>query len=229
MFGMDFSELLVILAVILIVVGPKKMPDIARALGRGYAEFRRAMDDLKSTIDQDDTVRGLREEFRSAQREVVMGQHFTKNLIMDKGTAITSVLEEPKAAITEALAAAKTGVDLSQPVVEESPSSPDSTARNQRYCKCRTSSRRTRFRYTSFSLPADQEPPSPWKIHHKSRTRPSNHSVSTGRTTCLMNKKKCHSTSIWRSCVHGSSFAFWLLEWASLFPIYSPQKYLKFS
>ncbi len=127
MFGMDFSELLVILAVVLIVVGPKKMPDIARALGRAYAEFRRAMDDLKSTMDQDDTVRGLREEFRSAQREVVMGKHFTKNLIMDKGTAITSVLDEPKAALTEAMEAAKAGIDHSQPVTQESPTDPTST------------------------------------------------------------------------------------------------------
>ena len=96
MFGMDFSELLVIFAVILIVVGPKKLPDIARALGRGYAEFRRAMDDLKSTIDQDDTVRGLREEFRTAQREVVMGKHFSQELLMDKGTAITSYSKNPR-------------------------------------------------------------------------------------------------------------------------------------
>ena len=99
MFGMDFSELLVILAVILIVVGPKKLPDVAKALGRGYAEFRRAMDDLKNTINQDDTVRGLREEFRSAQREVIMGKQFSRNLLMDQGTAIKSTILEQEAAI----------------------------------------------------------------------------------------------------------------------------------
>jgi Tat protein translocase TatB subunit len=103
MFGIDFSELLVIFAVALIVVGPKKLPDLAKALGRGYAEFKRAMDDLKSTINQDDTVRGLREEFRSAQREVTMGKHFSQNLIMDQGTAIKSSIygDESKPAATE--------------------------------------------------------------------------------------------------------------------------------
>lgn len=90
MFGIGFSELLVIFAVALIVFGPRKLPDVARALGRGYAEFKKAMDDLKSTIDQDDTVRGLREEFRSAQREIVMGKQFSQNLLTQQGTAIKS-------------------------------------------------------------------------------------------------------------------------------------------
>lgn len=103
MFGMDFSELLVILAVILIVVGPKKLPDVAKALGRGYAEFRRAMDDLKNTINQDDTVRGLREEFRSAQREVILGKQFSKNLLMEQGTAIQSTVREQEIAIKSSI------------------------------------------------------------------------------------------------------------------------------
>jgi Tat protein translocase TatB subunit len=103
MFGIDFSELLVIFAVALIVVGPKKLPDVAKALGRGYAEFRRAMDDLKNTINQDDTVRGLREEFRTAQREVVMGKQFSQNLMMEQGTAIKSTIMEQETAIKSSI------------------------------------------------------------------------------------------------------------------------------
>jgi TatA/E family protein of Tat protein translocase len=44
------SEILIILALALIVIGPKKLPDLARTLGRGLAEFRRATDDLQRTI-----------------------------------------------------------------------------------------------------------------------------------------------------------------------------------
>jgi len=44
------SEILVILALALIVIGPKKLPDLARALGRGLAEFRRATDDIQRSI-----------------------------------------------------------------------------------------------------------------------------------------------------------------------------------
>ena len=47
MFGIGMPELLLILAVALIVLGPKKLPEMARTLGRGLAEFRRTTDDVK--------------------------------------------------------------------------------------------------------------------------------------------------------------------------------------
>jgi Tat protein translocase TatB subunit len=99
MFGIGFEHLVLILIVVLLLVGPDKLPDVARALGRGYAEFKRTMDELRETMDQDQTVRGLKEEFRSAQREVNLRKHLTQNIIMDEGTAIkTMVYEEPKKA-----------------------------------------------------------------------------------------------------------------------------------
>jgi TatA/E family protein of Tat protein translocase len=52
MFGIGMPELLLILALALIVLGPKKLPELARALGKGMAEFRRATDDLKDEFRQ---------------------------------------------------------------------------------------------------------------------------------------------------------------------------------
>jgi Tat protein translocase TatB subunit len=52
MFGIGMPELLLILAVALIVLGPKKLPELARALGKGMAEFRRATDELKEQFQQ---------------------------------------------------------------------------------------------------------------------------------------------------------------------------------
>lgn len=70
MFGIGFPELLLIMAIALIVVGPSKLPDLARALGRGYAEFRRATNELKETFEQDETVREIKQEFHAAQHQI---------------------------------------------------------------------------------------------------------------------------------------------------------------
>jgi Tat protein translocase TatB subunit len=72
MFNIGFQELLVILVIALIVVGPSKLPDLAKALGRGIGEFRRATSEIKETIEQDETVRELKKEFESAQRGVTL-------------------------------------------------------------------------------------------------------------------------------------------------------------
>jgi len=46
-FGIGTTELLVILAIALVVLGPKRLPELARSLGRGMAEFRRASSDMR--------------------------------------------------------------------------------------------------------------------------------------------------------------------------------------
>ncbi|MBU4581695.1 MAG: Sec-independent protein translocase protein TatB [Proteobacteria bacterium] len=52
MFGIGMPELLIIAVVALLVVGPKKLPDIAKALGKGLSEFRKATDSATETIKE---------------------------------------------------------------------------------------------------------------------------------------------------------------------------------
>jgi len=54
MFGIGFNEIIIILLIALIVIGPQKLPDIAKALGKGYREFRKAFNDIKDELNIDD-------------------------------------------------------------------------------------------------------------------------------------------------------------------------------
>jgi TatA/E family protein of Tat protein translocase len=66
MFGIGPTELVVILVVALLVLGPKRLPEIARALGRGLAEFRKATADVTSELDEARIA--LEREAREASR-----------------------------------------------------------------------------------------------------------------------------------------------------------------
>jgi TatA/E family protein of Tat protein translocase len=53
MFGIGMPEILVILAVALIVIGPKKLPELAKTLGKAFGEFKRSINDLKESVEVD--------------------------------------------------------------------------------------------------------------------------------------------------------------------------------
>lgn len=52
MFGLGVGEILIILAAALIFIGPKKLPEIARGLGKGFKEFQNAARGITETLNE---------------------------------------------------------------------------------------------------------------------------------------------------------------------------------
>lgn len=53
MFGIGMSEMLVIMVIGLVVIGPKQLPEVARTLGKLFAQFKRTTNDLKEQVDRE--------------------------------------------------------------------------------------------------------------------------------------------------------------------------------
>lgn len=68
MFGIGTSEILIILLIALLVLGPSKLPEIARALGKGLAEFRKMSTDVKRQIDLEVQLAEMEERTKKAKK-----------------------------------------------------------------------------------------------------------------------------------------------------------------
>jgi len=68
MFGnIGFPELLIILAVALLIFGPKKLPEVGRSIGKALREFRKTSDEIKEKIEEEiqvDEFKDIKEEFK---------------------------------------------------------------------------------------------------------------------------------------------------------------------
>ena len=73
MFDIGFSELMILAIVALVVVGPERLPKVARTLGHLLGRFQRYVSDVKSDIDRElrlDEMKKLREEVETQARSI---------------------------------------------------------------------------------------------------------------------------------------------------------------
>jgi sec-independent protein translocase protein TatA len=73
MFGnIGFPELLIIMAIALLIFGPKKLPEVGKSIGKAIREFRKASDEIKEKIDQEiqaNEFRDIKEELKKDIKE----------------------------------------------------------------------------------------------------------------------------------------------------------------
>jgi sec-independent protein translocase protein TatA len=69
--SLGFPELVVIFVVALIVFGPRKLPELGKSLGKSIAEFKRASNELRNTLDEEIRNEERRAAITSPQTPVV--------------------------------------------------------------------------------------------------------------------------------------------------------------
>src|SRR5688500_4296199 len=67
--SLGMPELLIILVLALIICGPRKLPDLGRSLGKSIGEFRRASNELKTTLEEEIRLEEVKEQRAKMEAE----------------------------------------------------------------------------------------------------------------------------------------------------------------
>jgi TatA/E family protein of Tat protein translocase len=67
--SLGFPELMIIMVIALIIFGPRKLPELGRSLGKSIGEFRKASNELKSTLEEEIRVEEVKEQRAKIEAE----------------------------------------------------------------------------------------------------------------------------------------------------------------
>jgi len=114
MFGIGMPEMLLILAIALIVIGPKKLPDLAKSLGRAFGEFKRATTELKQSIDIESDLEDVKKGLDDLDSEVRQSMASVSTDDQQPATPVSDSAKSVGAEETEAGPATDYGTDAEE-------------------------------------------------------------------------------------------------------------------
>lgn len=112
MFDIGFSELLVIGVVALVVIGPERLPKVARTMGHLYGRARRYVNNVKSDIERDMAI----EEYRQLQQKIQAEAASLHEAVGQTAEAASKRMQEINRAIAEQPADVKPLADADKSV-----------------------------------------------------------------------------------------------------------------
>lgn len=119
MFDFSFSELVVVMVVALIVIGPQRLPKVARTMGHLYGRARRYVNGVKSDISRDLAM----EEFRQLQQKVQAEASALESSLRQTGQAVDQQVQQINQAVAQPLSRPSTAATVT-PTVAKSESAP---------------------------------------------------------------------------------------------------------
>ncbi len=136
MFGIGLPEMILILALALIVVGPDKLPDLARSLAKGLMELKKTAEGLKQSLSEegnplDDIKPDLEEAAKSFKRDLLDAPSSNNN--EDGFTGVNPPAENAAKAYEELMQTAGDTSDKidtqATPVVQPEPDDPEAATK----------------------------------------------------------------------------------------------------
>lgn len=124
MFGMSMTEVVIILVIALLVLGPKELPKAAKAIGKTLREVRRAGDDLRTTFEREvlyaDEKQEVKRPVKAPEGAVAAGASLDESTA-DAETPALAEANAPPAAPEDAPKADASKVDAPRSATNDSP------------------------------------------------------------------------------------------------------------
>ena len=120
MFGVDFSELMVIMVVALIVIGPERLPKVARTLGHLWGRAQRYVNGIKADIAREMSIEEFHQLQQKMNQEVLRAEQAANQLTQ----TLNQQVQQLNSAVTQ---------HVSQAVVQQAQPEPQPAAERKKF------------------------------------------------------------------------------------------------